>query len=249
MKSSPCGVLARLLRAPSTLGLEASCHRGPQGRLYGEQQAHPPPVACRRPACALSQEEEPVAWHRVVVGAMSLDPAQRGLAAESTGRTRQLLTWRWRVNKGKKSSDELSALDQAVEAADSRCELQEPPYSSMEFRVLRCGYHVVQRGIPRQFYSTVRAEAARRRRRREGTCRPGGALPLGGAQLRPEGSDYPPSIGTSAGNVASCQSERKRRSTSLDGDRAEDIRVGVELGESDITIAERISRHQSTIWR
>jgi IS30 family transposase len=43
--------------------------------------------------------------------------------------------------------------------------------------------------------------------------------------------------------------ERRRRDGSLTASEREEIRVGIELGESDVTIAERIDRSRSTIWR
>ena len=54
---------------------------------------------------------------------------------------------------------------------------------------------------------------------------------------------YPRAHGVAMGT------ERHRRDNALSQDDREEIRVGIEAGESDAVIAERIGRHRSTVWR
>ena len=63
---------------------------------------------------------------------------------------------------------------------------------------------------------------------------------------RVRGSTFRTDLGDERGAMPR---ERKRRPGSLSTSEREEIRVGIETGESDDDIASRIGRHRSTIWR
>jgi transposase, IS30 family len=74
-------------------------------------------------------------------------------------------------------------------------------------------------------------------------------VPRGGRKVVVDGvevSTFRNDLGDERGAMT-CQ--RKRRPGSLSAAEREEIRVGIEAGESDETIASRIGHHRSTVWR
>lgn len=106
--------------------------------------------------------------------------------------------------------------------------------------------HVLRWGI-------VRARVPRPGRR--GKARPRAGAGIGTAVTTPRATQTARTVAVST--LCGCldrqrgvmPKERKRREGSLSVSDREEIRVGIELGESDDKIAQRIGRHRSTVWR